>query len=138
MRGGFWWASLLLIVLFSVPQICGHSCWQDGLYQAVAIIVCFPLIVLLGAGSRTTDAFSTRVCKTLGELSYPLYITHYPVMYMQMAWVGNHPSAPLWQHIMLNVGVVVISVLLAWCVYKTYDLPVRKWLTEKWLKRPAK
>ena len=137
-RGGFWWASLLLIVLFSVPQICGHSCWQDGLYQAVAIIVCFPLIVLLGAGSRTTDAFSTRVCKTLGELSYPLYITHYPVMYMQMAWVGNHPSAPLWQHIMLNVGVVVISVLLAWCVYKTYDLPVRKWLTEKWLKRPAK
>ena len=137
-RGGFWWASLILIVLFSVPQICGHSCWQDGLYQAVAIIVCFPLIVLLGAGSRTTDAFSTRVCKTLGELSYPLYITHYPVMYMQMAWVGNHPSAPLWQHIMLNVGVVVISVVLAWCVYKTYDLPLRGWLTEKWLKRGAK
>ena len=137
-KGGFWWASLILIILFSVPQICGHSCWQDGLYQAVAIIVCFPLIVLLGAGSRTTDAFSTRVCKTLGELSYPLYITHYPIMYMQMAWVGNHPSAPLWQHIMLNVGVVVISVILAWCVYKTYDLPVRKWLTEKWLKRGAK
>ena len=134
-KGGFWWASLILIVLFSVPQICGHSCWQDGLYQAVAIIVCFPLIVLLGAGSRTTDAFSTRVCKTLGELSYPLYITHYPIMYMQMAWVGKHPDAALWQHIMLNVGGVVISVILAWCVYKTYDLPVRKWLTEKWLKK---
>ena len=71
-RGGFWWASLILIILFSVPQICGHSCRQDGLYQAIAIIVCFPLIVLLGAGSRTTDAFSTRVCKTLGEQSYPL------------------------------------------------------------------
>ena len=137
-KGGFWWASLILIVLFSVPQICGHSCWQDGLYQAIAIIVCFPLIVLLGAGSRTTDAFSTRVCKTLGELSYPLYITHYPIMYMQMAWVGRHHEAPLWQHIMLNVGVVVISVILAWCVCKTYDLPVRKWLTEKWLKRGAK
>ena len=135
LKGGFWWASLALIVLFSVPQICGHSCWQDGLYQAVAIIVCFPLIVLLGAGSCTTDAFSTRICKTLGELSYPLYITHYPVMYMQMAWVGRHTSAPLWQHIMLNLGVVVISVILAWCFYKTYDLPVRKWLTEKWLKK---
>ena len=52
--------------------------------------------------------------------------------------VGFAYSAPLWQHIMLNVGVVVISVVLAWCVYKTYDLPVRKWLTEKWLKRGAK
>ena len=137
-KGGFWWASLILIFLFSVPQICGHSCWQDGLYQAVAIIVCFPLIVLLGAGSRTTDAFSTKVCKTLGELSYPLYITHFPFMYMQMAWVGNHPNAALWQHIMLNIGVVVISIVLAWCVYKTYDLPIRKWLTDKWLKRGAK
>ena len=56
---------------------------------------------------------------------------------MQMAWVGNHPDAALWQHIMLNVGVVTISIILAWCVYKTYDLPVRKWLTDKWLKRGA-
>ena len=135
LKGGFWWASLILIVVFSVPQICGKSCFADGLYQAVAIIAAFPLVVLLGAGSTTTDAFSTKVCKTLGELSYPLYITHYPVMYMQMAWVGRHLEAPLWQHIMLNVGVVVISVILAWCVYKTYDLPVRGWLTEKILKK---
>ena len=134
-KGGFWWASLILIIIFSVPQICGKSCLADGLYQAVAIIAAFPLVVLLGAGSTTTDAFSTKVCKTLGELSYPLYITHYPVMYMQMAWVGRHLEAPLWQHIMLNVGVVVISVILAWCVYKTYDLPVRGWLTEKILKK---
>ena len=135
LKGGFWWASLILIVVFSVPQICGKSCFADGLYQAVAIIAAFPLVVLLGAGSTTTDAFSTKVCKTLGELSYPLYITHYPVMYMQMAWVGRHLEAPLWQHIMLNVGVIVISVILAWCVYKTYDLPVRGWLTEKILKK---
>lgn len=134
-RGGFWLASLVLIIIFSTPQLGGRSCALDGAFQAAAIIAFFPLVVLLGAGSTTTDAFSTRLCKFLGELSYPLYITHYPIMYMQMAWVGNHPEAPLWQHIMLNVGVVVISIILAWGVYKAYDLPVRNWLTEKVLKR---
>ena len=138
LRGGFWWASIILIVLFSVPQICGCSCFADGLYQAISIIFVFPLVMLLGAGSRTTDAFSTKVCKTLGELSYPLYMVHFPFVHMQKAWICHHPDAQLWQHVMMNAGVVVISVILAWCVYKTYDVPVRKWLTEHWLKRPAR
>lgn len=134
-KGGFWWAALILVTIFSVPQICGHSCWQDGLFQAIAIIVVFPIVLLIGAGTRTTDPFSTKLCKKLGELSFPLYITHYPVMYMQMAWAGNHMDAPVWQHIMLNVGVVIFSIILAWGVYKMYDLPVREWLTNKFLRK---
>lgn len=138
LKGGFWWAALALIVLFSMPQIGGKSGVADGLYQAVTILFIFPVVVLLGAGSTTTDGFSTKFCKTLGELSYPLYITHYPIMYMQMAWVGRHADAPVWQHIMLNAGVVTVSVILAWGVYKIYDLPVRSWLTEHWLRKGSK
>lgn len=134
-KGGFWWCSLILVAVFSVPQIGGHNCPADGLYQAAAILFVFPVVVLLGAGSRTTDAASGRVCTVLGELSYPLYITHYPFMYMQMQWVARHPEAPVWMHVALNTGVVVISVLTAWACYKAYDLPVRHWLTENWLKR---
>ena len=134
-RGGFWWSALILVVIFSIPQIGGKAGVSDGLYQALGILVVFPLVVLLGAGSKTTDPKSTAACKFLGELSYPLYITHFPFMYMQMARVGNYPEAPLWMHIMLNVGVVVVSVGLAWSCYKFYDIPVRQWLTEHWLKR---
>ncbi len=134
-RGGFWVASLILIVIFSIPCIGGKDCFANGLYQAICICLIFPIVVLIGAGGETTDPTSTKICKVLGELSYPLYITHYPVMYMQMAWVGNHPDALLWQHIVLNIGVVAISIILAWTVYKVYDLPVRQWLTEKILKK---
>lgn len=134
-KGGFWWASLIIIVLFSIPQIGGKACFADGLYQAVTIIVLFPIVILLGAGSKTTSPVSTKVCKFLGELSYPLYITHYPFMYMQMAWVGNHPDAAVWQHIMLNAGVIFVSITLAWGIHKFYDLPVRAWLTEKVLRK---
>jgi peptidoglycan/LPS O-acetylase OafA/YrhL len=134
-RGGFWWSSLLLIVLLSLPLITGREGVADGLYQAILILAIFPIIVLIGAGSKTTDAKSTKICKFFGDISYPLYITHYPFMYMQMAWVAKHPEAPVWMHIMLNIGVVLVSLATAWASLKLYDEPVRKWLTENWLKK---
>ena len=137
LRGGFWWCSLALVVIMSIPLIGKDRGVADGLYQAVAILAVFPLIVLTGAGSRTTDGFSTRVCKWLGDISYPIYITHYPLMYMQMGWVAEHPDAPVWIHVAVNAGIVIMSVLLAYGLLKCYDLPVREWLTDHWLKRKA-
>ena len=139
LRGGFWWCSLALVVIFSIPCLGGPKPGiLDGLYQAACILVLFPLIVLTGSGSLTTDPKSTAICRWLGEISYPLYITHYPFMYIQMGWVAEHPDAPLWMHVAVNAGVVVISTLLAYGLYKSYDLPVRRWLTEHWLKRNAR
>lgn len=130
-RGGFWWASLLLVVLFAVPQIGGKSCVADGLYQVFAIVVMFPVIVLIGAGSKTTDKRSAKWCETLGNLSYPLYITHFPLMYMQMAWVSSHKDSPVWHHVVLNLGILLVAIGIAWAFLKLYDEPVRAWLKKK-------
>ena len=135
LKGGFWWCSLALVVLFSVPCIGGKTGIPDGLFQAICILLLFPLIVLTGSGSVTKSKRSTAVCKWLGDISYPLYITHYPFMYMQMSWVAEHGDAPLWMHIMMNAGVVFISILLAYGLLKVYDVPVREWLKDHWLKR---
>ena len=138
LKGGFWWCSLALVVIFSIPCIGGDYGVPDGIFQAVCILLLFPIIVLTGAGSVTTGSKSTAVCKWLGEISYPIYITHYPIMYMQMGWVADHPDAPLWMHVMVNLGVIFMSIILAWGLLKAYDLPVRQWLTEHWLKRGTK
>ena len=135
LRGGFWWCSLAIVVLLAIPCIGGKQGVPDGIFQAVCILLLFPLIVLTGAGSTTTDKRSTAICKWLGEISYPIYITHYPLMYMQMDWAAQHGDAPLWQHIAVSAGIMFMSILLARCVFKAYDLPVRAWLTEHWLKR---
>lgn len=132
-RGGFWWCSLLLAVLLAVPCVGGEGNVLNGVYNAVCILLLFPLIVMMGAGSRLTDPKSARVCTVLGELSYPLYITHYPLMYMQMTWAWAHPDAPLYAHVMVAAGVFVLSILLAWGCLKLYDLPVREWLKVHWL-----
>ena len=63
-----------------------------------------------------------------GELSYPLYITHFPLVYLQKSWVYYHPDAPLSAHVAVAVCVYVMAVANAWAAYKLYDLPVRAWL----------
>ncbi len=137
-KGGFWWCSLAIIVILAAPCIGGKQGIADGLFQAISILVLFPLIVLAGAGSVTTDAKSKAVCKWLGDLSYPLYITHYPLMYMQMNWVAEHKEAPLWMHICVSAGILVMSIALAYGLLKIYDEPAREWLKEHWLKHRRK
>ena len=134
-RGGFWWCSLMIIVLFCMPWMGlgteGDSRWTNGLYEAVCILVCFPLIVAMGAGSSVTGSKSSTINKFLGEISYPIYITHYPLIYIQMSWVDSHKDAPLGQHIFVAVSIFVLAILVAYGAYKLYDLPVREWLKKK-------
>ena len=138
LKGGFWWCSLALVIIMSLPCIGGKQGIPDGIFQAVSILAIFPLIVLAGAGSMTTHRWSTKVCKWLGDISYPIYITHYPLIYMQLAWAEKHSDAPLYMHIAVAVGVFFLSVLIAWALLKVYDEPVREWLKEHWLKRQSK
>lgn len=134
-KGGFWWCSLLLVIVFSLPCIGGEGSILNGIYVATCILFVFPLIVLMGAGSQIKGQKSAKICTFVGELSYPLYITHYPIMYMQMNWAWNNPDAPLYAHITVAAASFILSIGLAYACLKLYDLPVRKWLTEKWLKR---
>ena len=135
LKGGFWWCSLLLVAIFSMPCVGGPENILNGIYNAGCILFIFPLIVMIGAGSQIKGEKSAKICTFLGELSYPLYITHYPVLYMQMNWAWNHPEAPLYAHILVAVSSVLISIGLAYACLKLYDIPVRRWLTDHWLKK---
>ena len=166
-KAGFWWCSLMIVVLFCMPWMGigteGENRWTNGLYEAICILVCFPLIVAMGAGSSVTGSKSSainkspikreesdaRICsserevtrplvKFLGEISYPIYITHYPLIYMQMSWVDSHKDAPLGTHIFVSVCIFVLAILVAYGAYRLYDLPVREWLKHKLFKQSAK
>lgn len=63
----------------------------NGVYNATCILLLMPLVVMIGAGSQIKGEKSAKVCTFLGEISYPLYITHYPLMYMQMNWAWALP-----------------------------------------------
>lgn len=129
-KHGFLLTSLAIIVLLAMPCLGGRECALDGAYQAVCILLIFPLIVMTGAGTQPVSARGMKVCRWLGDISYPLYITHYPLMYLQMSWAWTHmDSAPMWMHVCVAVSMMIASVGMAWMLHKMYELPVRKWLT---------
>ena len=134
--GAFWWCSLLLVVVLSIPRIGDeHQLWMNGLYEAGIVILVFPLIVSMGAGGIIHHPRSARFCKFLGDISYPLYITHYPLIYTYTGWVARNkiPLGP--KALLVGLGVVIVSISLAYAYLKLYDEPVRKWLQRKVLKR---
>ena len=135
-RGAFWWCTVVLVLLFHVPYIKsqGAVCW-NGVFEAVCIIGIFPLLVWAAAKAPTTDRLSTRVCKFLGDLSFPLYIVHYPLMYVFYLWLmktEQYTFAETWQMALL---VCVASVALAWVALRFFDIPVRQGLSKKFVKK---
>jgi peptidoglycan/LPS O-acetylase OafA/YrhL len=134
-KNAFAVSSILLLAVFAVPRIGGSdNLWMNGLYESVAIILFFPLIVAIGAGGNMTGKYSEKVCKFLGAISYPLYITHYPFIYWHLAWVTNN-KVPMSTGLLAGAGVLVVSIAIAWASLKLYDEPVRKWLTDRFLKQ---
>ena len=137
-KRAFWWCSLLIVVVLSIPRIGGEDgYWMNGLYEAFCIICIFPVIVSMGAGGKVTGKRSTAVCKFLGDISYPIYITHYPLVYTYTAWVCNN-NATMAEGIPYMILTFVGAVVLAYACLKLYDEPVRKWLTDRFLKGKKK
>lgn len=138
-NGGFYWCSLCIIIILAMPRIGGTTdMWMNGAYEALSIIILFPLIVLMGAGSTVTGKRSVALCKFLGVLSYPLYITHFPLIYMQKAWVSNNPEASQGLHVFIGVSIFCLAICIAYASLKLYDEPVREWLKNHWLYKSKK
>lgn len=134
-RGAFWICSVILLVLFCVPYIGGHSpVCLNGVFEMVCIVIVFPLLVCLGASGQTTDKRSTRICKFLGDISYPLYAIHYPLMYLFYAWLIDNKLYTLGETWPMAALVYFGSIVLAYLCLKLYDEPVRKWLGKKFVR----
>lgn len=124
--------SLLLALLLYMPRIgSAEQVWQNGAYEAVVIILLFPLLVYAGASGVVQTQREAKLCQLLGDLSYPLYLVHYPLVYFYVAWLSTHKGITLTQAWPVAAVVLLGSVLLAYASWKWYDIPVRHWLRTK-------
>ncbi|MEF2792460.1 MAG: acyltransferase [Alistipes dispar] len=134
-RRAFWIGTLAVVALASVPRIGGSEhLWMNGVYDALCAVVLFPLIVWIGASGKTTDRVTSRICKFLGDISYPLYMVHYPFIYLYYAWVKNE-NLTFGQSLPGAAALVAGSVALAWLCLRFYDEPVRSFLSKRLLRR---
>jgi peptidoglycan/LPS O-acetylase OafA/YrhL len=134
-RGGFLVCSLLVACALCMPRVGGtQHLWWNGVYDSFAIILIFPLIVAMGAGSRIDGSLQKKLCKFCGDISYPLYITHYPLIYIYTAWVVRD-KVPAGRGAIAGAGLLIAAVAIAYGCVKLYDEPVRKWLAQRFLHR---
>ncbi|GAB3885759.1 acyltransferase family protein [Spirosoma agri] len=128
----FVWSSLLVAAVLLMPRLGGaERLWVNGLYEAFCIIVVFPLIVYIGASGVVPTQREAKLCQFLGNLSYPLYMTHYVLVYFYVAWISNHKGitiAQAWPYALLTFSGAIV---LAYASLKLYDEPVRAWLRKK-------
>ena len=123
----FWIAILVMFVLFSMPYISKTGDISiNGIYELACIIFVFPFIVWFGAAGNITSKFSTKICKFLGDISYPLYIVHYPVMYLFYSWLIDNKLYSLGETWHVVLLVMATNITLAYACLKLYDEPIRK------------
>jgi peptidoglycan/LPS O-acetylase OafA/YrhL len=131
-KNAFLWCSLLVVVVLIMPRIGGAKhLWLNGFYEAFCIIIIFPLIVYIGASRVALGKTEEKICKFIGDFSYPLYMTHYVLVYFYVAWASNHSGVTLrqaWPQALLTFSGALV---LAYLSLKLFDEPVRAWLRKK-------
>ncbi|WP_333574818.1 acyltransferase family protein [Sphingobacterium sp.] len=137
-KGAFWICSLILVPLLAMPRIGGaEHLWMNGLYDTLCCVVVFPLLVILGASGKGESGITSWLCKFLGDISYPLYMVHYPFIYLYYAWVKNE-NLNFEESLPGAAAVVIGSIVLAYGCLKLYDIPVRRYLSKRFLRSKGK
>ena len=121
---GFLPLTALLVIAFVMPVLpkaAGVS--LNGIYDAVCVLLLFPAVIIAGAHSEAGGGFA-GLCRGSGRLSYPVYVTHFPFMYVYANFVQtSHPSGP----VQLLVGCLLAPfvTMIAWGAVRYWDEPIR-------------
>ncbi|MFP1133081.1 acyltransferase family protein [Asticcacaulis sp. W401b] len=113
-----------LAFIFAAPEFKPYG----GVFDWLMVVFAFPAIIMLAnrpeARSRPRlDA----IARISGRLSYPLYILHYPFLYVFAHWIWQAKPNPtlLWT---VAVAIMVAVPVIAWLLLILIDEPLRGWL----------
>ena len=132
---------LAYVMLFKPIAISKHRNVQSivGIALIVAGLVCinkaraFPgywaLLPTLGAALLISAGptawvnrivLSNKVAVWFGKISYPLYLWHWPLLSLALILNSGQATSRT-----VRIGLVLLSVVLAWLTYKTIETPIR-------------
>jgi peptidoglycan/LPS O-acetylase OafA/YrhL len=117
-----------LAVLLSLAFVMPFFSW-NWLAEAIVVLIYFPILVSLGAGASLSPRL-TKICVFSGQLSYPLYMTHYFAI-----WIFGHyyttQKPPASELVWVIIAGVILLVGFAYIVMRWFELPVRRWLSNR-------
>ena len=116
----FWILAPILVALLAMP---GFGEQLDKVFVTACCLGAFPLIIVAGCQAEPTGLWR-RLARTSAELSYPLYILHYPLLdaFNLVGLPGSSLS------VLTFAAMVIIGI--SFVASRAFDLPVRRWLAD--------
>lgn len=115
----------LPLPLLSLPIAAACMCpFRFGVGVGVdlfSVLLVFPLVILTGAAGGRRP--SGRLTVWLGDVSFPLYIVHYPVVLAVKDVAAPHLRA----RFVIAISMLA-SIALATAFMELFDKPVRAWM----------
>ncbi|MFV0644556.1 MAG: acyltransferase family protein [Sphingomonadaceae bacterium] len=123
------WLALLLILPLILPRS-----YVPPLAVMVLLGLIFPYIIF--AGSRVQQHHGlTRIEKFMGDVSYPLYALHVPLLWMMsgtMKKLGpGFTENPVWN----GLFILPVTIAFSYAAFVLYDKPLRAWLGRRYAHR---
>lgn len=120
---------LLALILWS-PMLV-----DSRVFDPVVVLLAFPAVLLLALRGEPAGV-TRRIALFIGDVSYPLYVTHFPIMQLFLYAVGPHKPAGAALAVLIAVELAVIAAVAVLALV-LYDRPLRAWLRTR-RARPAR
>lgn len=121
--------SAIIIAIVCIDQIGGYEHpLYDGIFNLVCVALICPFTVYLGAKRIALSERTKNVCDFLGRLSYPLYLAHYPIVYLFFTWMDTHHDASFGKLAFVSTATFMLCIAVGYSALKLWDEPVRNWL----------
>lgn len=101
---------LTLLALGGAASLVLTSGLKTALVNSVTLV---PLSVALASAIRIDSPLWKRVCKVLGDLSYPLYIVHYPLYRLLWQVPPIRAMTPVSQTVLVGLVSIGVALVLA-------------------------
>jgi peptidoglycan/LPS O-acetylase OafA/YrhL len=120
---------LALVFILESP----FAVMQTNTFYLLSIALLFPALTCIGASANPPAAW-TAICVALGELSYPLYLLHLPLLEFANSRLFLHLSSAM--HSVLAIIAMVVAIAAAYWVAQKFDTPVRRILSNFYRNAP--
>ncbi len=119
----FWPLALVLLIVFMAPV--GAATWA---WHLLAAMVVFPAVIWIGA--RSSSPSKSPLLSWLGDISYPVYILHWPIMRGVNFVVEKLVPADI-APLAALVATIAATIVASGLALHFFDKPVRAWLSQR-------
>lgn len=129
-----WLGLMALLTCGALLQVEGQFPGYAALWPTLAAAC----IIVAGAGGRRQSRadvgwwLSRPVAGFVGNISYPLYLWHWPLLIFTLAVVKD--ERPTWTQ---GAAILAAALLLAWVTHRWVETPVAAWASQPFTARPA-